>query len=256
MLAGKRILLYHNFYSPFLRRNMVSFNSLQPRKNKGDNEIEVEILTNSKTKSLILGKGRDEIEADTITNHGLIDLGKGRDEIEANVLTNHGTINLGKGRDEIEANVLTNHGRIDLGKGRDQVKAESLINNGTIDFGSGRDTLDVLAGGFQGTGKVLMGIGNDTVLGHGTGSFDGGKGQADTLLFGEGVYVIKNGVVTSNDVAMKTKNFELVGGFGEQSPLFAIDNKETQIITVDENGNAILNTVPRVTNAGDALAGT
>ena len=215
---------------------MITVNSLQPKRNKGDNEIEVAILTNSKNKSLILGEGRDEIEADTITNHGLINLGKGRDEIKANALTNSGTIN--------------------LGKRRDQVKAESLINNGTIDFGSGRDTLDVLAGGFLGTGNVLMGTGNDTVLGHGTGSFDGGKGQADTLLFGEGVYVIKNGVVTSNDVAMETQNFELVGGFNDKSSLFVIDNNETQIITVDANGNASLNTVPKVTNAGDALAGT
>ena len=195
---------------------MITVNSLQPKRNKGDNEIEVAILTNSKNKSLILGEGRDEIEA----------------------------------------NVLTNSGTINLGKRRDQVKAESLINNGTIDFGSGRDTLDVLAGGFLGTGNVLMGTGNDTVLGHGTGSFDGGKGQADTLLFGEGVYVIKNGVVTSNDVAMETQNFELVGGFNDKSSLFVIDNNETQIITVDANGNASLNTVPKVTNAGDALAGT
>ena len=195
---------------------MIDFNILEPRKSKGDNEIEVEILTNTKTESLILGKGQDEIEADTITNYGLID----------------------------------------LGKGRDLVKAESLINNHTIAFGSGRDILDVLAGGFKGTGSVLMGTGNDTVLGHGTGSFDGGKGQSDTLLFGEGVYVIKNGVVTSNDVPMTINNFELAGGFGEQSPLFAIDNNEAQIITVDENGNAVLNTVPRVTNATEALAGT
>ena len=81
---------------------MANASSLQPKNTNKSNEIEVEVLTTGAGETLALGKGRDQIEAESIQNSGTIDTGAGRDEIGSETLQNGGSINLGSGVDKLK----------------------------------------------------------------------------------------------------------------------------------------------------------
>ena len=87
-------------------------------------------------------------------------------------------------------------------------------------MGIGNDTINALNGGFGGTGKYYLGLGNDTVRGFGTGTFYG-QGGFDQVFLPEplGNYTIvetgsifligKNYTITS--VADPTQTMTLIG---------------------------------------------
>ena len=88
-----------------------------------------------------------------------------------------------------------------------------IYNCGLIDTGKGKDTVNALRGGFAGSGTVSLGDDDDTLIGFGTGYFDGGD-QTDKILFGNGIYVINAsaGTITSASTEMNVTNFEQIGG--------------------------------------------
>jgi hypothetical protein len=104
--------------------------------------------------------------------------------------------------------------------------------------GSGDDCVNALLGGFSGTGTTDLGEGNDTLKGFGSGSFDGGAGTQDAILFGEGVYTISGGLITrtGSGAQMNVSNFEFIGGAAVGGQLIAFANGT---LTIDANGNVL-----------------
>ena len=94
----------------------------------------------------------------------------------------------------------------------------SIINNGIINTGKGDDIVDGITGGFGGYGVMNLGEDNDTLKGFGTGTFNGGAGDSDKILLGDGDYTItmegEVTTITSNGVAMITTGFESISGSG------------------------------------------
>ena len=92
----------------------------------------------------------------------------------------------------------------------------SIVNNGIINTGKGDDIIDGITGGFGGYGVMNLGDGNDTLKGFGTGTFNGGAGDSDKILLGDGDYTItmegEVTTITSNGVAMITTGFESISG--------------------------------------------
>ena len=169
-----------------------------------------------------------------------------------------GTILLGEGNDTLRGETwsisapkdplshsagIVNFGTIDAGNGNDLVSGYSgilnptniaILNNGLIKTGAGDDTVDALTGGFSGSGLTDLGDGNDTLIGFGTGRFDGGGGfsasQKDTLLLASGTYVCslssgpegffslsQEDPVTHNSTTMLLQGFELIGAAANPS---------------------------------------
>jgi hypothetical protein len=108
-----------------------------------------------------------------------------------------------------------------------------IDNNGTILTGAGRDTVHALHGGFQGSGRLHLGRGNDSMIGfvHAKGvkaSFVGGAGR-DAVLLNTGVYTINDGLITLAGTArsMRTSGFERIGGI--HGGLFGLADGELTI---------------------------
>ena len=111
---------------------------------------------------------------------------------------------------------------------------KGIFNDGTIITGTGNDFIDALTGGFSGTGLTDLGLGDDTLVGFGSGRFDGGSGPKDKLLLADGSYAFAGSgrlgnepdaagyfkLTTSSDT-MLIKNFELIGSAAD--PNNAID---------------------------------
>ena len=173
-----------------------------------------------------------------------------------------GTIRLGEGNDTLRVETwsisapvdplspstgIVNYGTIDAGDGNDIVSGYSgtsnatniaILNEGIIRAGAGDDTVDALTGGFSGSGLIDLGEGNDTLIGFGTGRFDGGgsfnTNQRDTLLLGNGTYVCslssdlggflslsQDSPVTHKSSTMLLQGFERIGAASD--PGTAID---------------------------------
>lgn len=91
-------------------------------------------------------------------------------------------------------------------------------------MGDGDDIVDALTGGFSGDGLTKLGLGDDTLIGFGSGYFDAGGGaelddaQSDRLLLPDGLYTIgttsdQDGYynLTRDGITMKIQGFEYVG---------------------------------------------
>jgi hypothetical protein len=150
---------------------------------------------------------------------------------------------------------ILNYGRIDTGAGNDRIISAArlvgaaLYNDGVISTGAGRDIIDVIIGGFEGKGKILLGDDNDTLKGFGylTRAY-GGTGTDKVLLASNDTgrkntnknideYLIRGnriiGLNPFSEWAMLAKGFEQIGGVN--GGLF--DFKDGTI-TVDTNGIA------------------
>jgi hypothetical protein len=182
----------------------------------------------------IIGSG----EAGGISNNasadtaGTIDTGNGNDNIFGESDRDwgiyngfRGIINTGNGEDSIvgittggdDAGILNfEQAAINTGSGDDTIVGNGAVgirNNGTINTGSGDDLVNALVGGFDGNGRILLGEGNDVVVGFGSGNFNGGNG-IDMLELAAGKYTIgisgSSVSFTSNGATMNTAGFELL----------------------------------------------
>ena len=175
-----------------------------------------QILTGAGTDT-VLGTASNNVNAIGLyTDAGTtIDTGSENDSIRALGATgvdNSGTILTGTGNDTITAgDTISTYGMINrvggvinMGDGNDILSASSraatptgysIMNDGLIDMGAGADTINVTPGnnlnGFtyqftnpsgarNGTYGILMGTGNDSIVGFGDAAIDGGAGT-DTL---------------------------------------------------------------------------
>ena len=115
---------------------------------------------------------------------------------------------------------IYNTGNIDTGGGggTDTITGSGtnagIFNDGIIQTGANDDVVDALIGGFGGLGTIDLSSGNDTLKGFGSGTFRGGDGTRDTLVFNPGTYTISAGVGAGNFVIngiMNVSSFELFG---------------------------------------------
>ncbi len=192
----------------------------------------------------VFGAG-DDIAADNAANFAITSFPNHFGSGILNAAT--ATISLGEGDDTLRGETwavgtplslarppagIVNYGLVDAGNGDDVVSGYSgtnapanlgILNEGTIRTGRGRDTVDALTGGFSGAGLTDLGLDDDTLIGFGSGRFDGGGNinvvsQKDTLLLGNGTYVcsLSAGVggfysLTKDTMAMFVQGFELIG---------------------------------------------
>ena len=134
---------------------------------------------------------------------------------------------------------IVNYGLINTGNGNDHIcgfsgtteqSNKGIFNDGTIITGTGNDFIDALTGGFSGTGLTDLGLGDDTLVGFGSGRFDGGSGTKDKLLLGNGSYTFSGFGQLGNEPdasgyfklakgsdTMLIKNFELIGSAADPS---------------------------------------
>ena len=169
---------------------------------------------------------------------GIINLGEGDDLMVGETWA----VNPPNGGESPRAGIV-NYGLINTGDGNDHICGFSgttapankgIFNDGTIITGIGNDFIDALTGGFSGTGLTDLGLGDDTLVGFGSGRFDGGSGTKDKLLLADGSYTFTGfgplgnepdadgyfKLTTSSDT-MLIKNFELIGSAAD--PNNAID---------------------------------
>lgn len=135
-------------------------------------------------------------------------------------IVNGGTINTRIGNDSIISNgKLVNYGEVSLEDGNDTITTYGVIyNDGKIDTGNGNDSIIAYGGfepGLNNSGRVLLGLDEDTLYGFGSGDFNG-EGGVDTLelTFGSYIVVGKVGAEVSftngGGSVMKTSNFEIL----------------------------------------------
>lgn len=158
---------------------------------------------------------------------GIINLGEGDDLMIGETWA----VNPPNGGESPRAGIV-NYGLINTGNGNDHIRGfsgtiepanKSIFNDGIIITGFGNDIIDALTGGFSGTGLTDLGPGDDTLMGFGSGRFDGGSG-IDKLLLPDGSYTFTgfgqlgnepdaDGYfkLTSGSDTMLIKNFELIG---------------------------------------------
>jgi len=177
-----------------------------------------------------------------IKNSGTIDTGDGNDTITGSNLTDNGYLTLssldsveiirssvgiyngvkidtGSGNDSIISNgKLINSGTVNLGHDNDTITCYGVIyNDDKIDTGDGDDSIIAYGGfesGLNNSGSVVLGKGEDSLYGFGSGDFDGGDG-VDTLELTFGSYTVETvgaaGVsLTNGSSVMKTTNFEIL----------------------------------------------
>lgn len=179
-------------------------------------------IWNSDTGTILLGDGNDTIRGETWA------VSASADPLStAAGIVNLGTIQAGDGNDLISGY-----------SGTSLASNIGILNNGLIKTGPGDDTVDAITGGFSGSGLTDLGEGNDTLIGFGSGRFDGGGGistnQKDTLLLGNGTYVCslssgpggffslsQENPATINRTAMLLQGFERIGAASD--PGTAID---------------------------------
>jgi len=117
---------------------------------------------------------------DTITSYG--------------VIYNNGEINTGSSDDIITSyGVIYNDSEINTGSGNDTITSYDVIyNGGKIDTASGNDFIIAREGfesGLNNSGSVVLGQGEDSLYGFGSGDFDGG-GDVDTIELTFGSYTV------------------------------------------------------------------
>jgi hypothetical protein len=150
-------------------------------------------------------------------NHGMVSLGDGNNMLDAMVDV------AAYGPGEPHEPAIWNSGIIQAGKDNDMIFSNTTIyNDGLIDTGNGNDALVAFTtyegvafttyGGFDGSGDVSLGGGDDYLRGFGSGDYDGGSGQ-DSLLLTPGTYTIgiggsANVSFTGNGKVMQTFGFE------------------------------------------------
>lgn len=165
-------------------------------------------IINAKTGIINLGEGDDLMVGETWAVNPPNDGENPRAGI-----VNYGLINTGDGNDHICGFSGTN-----------QIANKGIFNDGTIATGIGNDFIDALTGGFSGTGLTDLGLGDDTLVGFGSGRFDGGIGTKDKLLLADGSYAFAGFgrlgnepdaagyfKLTKGSDTMLIKNFELIG---------------------------------------------
>ena len=169
------------------------------------------------------GDGNDTITGSNTTEGGYLTLdpwgsvGIIRDSV---AIVNGGTINTRIGNDSIISNgKLVNYGEVSLESGNDTITTYGVIyNDGKIDTGNGNDSIIAYGGfesGLNNSGRVLLGLDEDTLYGFGSGDFNG-EGGVDTLelTFGSYIVVGKVGAEVSftngGGSVMKTSNFEIL----------------------------------------------
>lgn len=145
------------------------------------------------------GDGNDTITGSNIAEGGylMLDyLGSVRSTVRDSVaITNGGTINTREGADSLISNgKLINYGKVLLEGGDDIITSYGgIYNDGEIDTGGGNDSIIAYGGfesGLNNSGRVLLGPGEDTLYGFGSGDFDGGDGLEDTLELTFGSYTV------------------------------------------------------------------
>ncbi len=153
--------------------------------------------------------GQADIDTGVRLESTLVDMGAGNDQIYGSSGSYAGfaiygsQVITGEGADVIQGNasfagiILVGGSYIDTGDGNDVITGSGsyagiLLYGNRIDTGSGNDRVDALTGGFLGTGYIDLDLGNDTVVGFGEVTLDGGEGR-DKLLLAEGDYLITNG---------------------------------------------------------------
>jgi hypothetical protein len=190
------------------------------------------------------GQGNDIIEGTSQGGSGLlfgtadfsvegrVDTGEGDDVITGTGsdygIYNLTKINTGNGADSIiSQGTLFNSGEVFLGDGNDSITANTvnsddiitsagiIDNQGVINTGNGADSI-IVDGGFNGTGSVFLGEGEDYIKGFGSGDFYGGNGN-DTLELTPGSYTVGIGdtstTFTKGNQLLITSEFEqLIAG--------------------------------------------
>jgi hypothetical protein len=191
------------------------------------------------------GEGNDKITSTgVIYNEGVINTGNGEDFIISKVnFFNTGEVFLGNGNDLTFANTnlanraIENWGTIETGEGNDIIISSGVIyNEGTINTGNGNDSI-IANGGFESgyniSGSVFLGDGEDNIKGFGSGDFYGGNGK-DTLELTSGSYTVGiSGTAvnfTKNSIIMNTSEFEKLKAGGTIYDFSSFTNG--QIITV------------------------
>ena len=184
---------------------------------------------------------------------GVINLGYGDDLMVGETWA----VNPPNGGESPRAGIV-NYGLINTGDGNDHICGFSgttapankgIFNDGTIITGIGNDFIDALTGGFSGTGLTDLGLGDDTLVGFGSGRFDGGSGPKDKLLLADGSYAFAGFgrlgnepdaagyfKLTKGSDTMLIKNFELIGSAAD--PINAIQFNLGSVYNI--SGNSII----------------
>jgi hypothetical protein len=172
------------------------------------------------------GDGNDTITGSNTTEGGYLILDP-RDSVgiirDSVAIDNGGTIKTGAGADSIISDgKLINSGTVNLGDDNDTITCYGVIyNDGEINTGNGNDSIIAYGGfesGLNNSGSVLLGSGEDTLYGFGSGDFYGGDGLEDTLELTFGSYTVgKVGAAvsfTKGSSVMITYEFEkLIAGY-------------------------------------------
>jgi hypothetical protein len=169
------------------------------------------------------GDGNDTITGSNLTDNGYLTLSNldsvaiVRDSV---AIENGNTINTGSGNDSIISNgKFINYDQVLLEEGNDTITCYGVIyNDGKIDTDKGNDSIIAYGGfesGLNNSGSVVLGDGNDSLYGFGSGDFNGG-GDEDTLELTFGSYTVV-GIVgaevsftNGGGSVMKTSNFEIL----------------------------------------------
>jgi hypothetical protein len=196
------------------------------------------ILDTGDGKDTITGAAWSDYWGPSIYNLGSIETGNDEDYISTygtfssfynttyyGALENYGMVSLGEGNDMLDAQVNVNYlpnesaiwnwGTIEAGNGDDIILSNTTIyNEGVINTGNGNDTIITFTndGGFNGSGNVFLGNGEDYLKGFGNGNYHGGDEQ-DTLVLPPGFYTIGIGGYGNvsfggNGKVMQTFGFE------------------------------------------------
>lgn len=204
--------------------------------------------------SILTGPGNDKVQgqgglAGIFIFFGQIDTAEGNDDVIgegsfAGIFNSSGAIETAEGNDNIigtsdNIGIANLGGTINTGIGNDTIcgsgDSAGIFNEGVIETDAGNDIVKALVGGFSGIGTTNLGPGKDTLIGFGTGQFNGGDGT-DTILLGEGSYSVvydmttETGTIQSGGTIMNIESFEAIGGVDGQtvglvSGLFEVNNQ-------------------------------
>jgi Ca2+-binding RTX toxin-like protein len=200
------------------------------------------------------GNGDDMIEGYggrfvlAISNDGLIETGNGDDTIKGFGgeftfgIENSGKIETGEGNDTIKGSAgfdsvgIDNSGLIRTGRGNDTIEGNiesyaveedsiGINNSGLIDTGSDDDIVDALIGGFDGSGLINLGDGNDLIRGFGTQYVNGGQGF-DRAELGIDFDLELLSLISSSDLTIGTMKFSNVESFDFNGEIFNLVNEQ------------------------------
>jgi len=207
-------------------------------------------IVNGTAGEIKLGSGDDTLNGETWAGKTGADP-KAPADFSAAGIVNYGAIETGDGNDQVVGKDAT----CDPSNPNSTVANAGIINNGTIATGEGNDRVDALLGGFRGDGTTDLDLGDDTLIGFGSGHFNAGGGfasgiQKDTLLLANGEYIISfspdaDGYFTlsNSGVEMKIQGFKLIGSAAAPTTLTNFLLKPAtsgeNLITVSNSGATI-----------------